>query len=109
MLKVSYIINDKNLSKKEIRLIPKSLRPIKRSPEYPVSMLKLQVLKGILDSLICEEYLEERDIAFLKNWMINTKINDKEFKKFYKKIDWDDELLSDYLKEYSTFLNEYLK
>ena len=108
LLKVSYIINKKDLSKKEIRLIIQSFRPIKRSPEYPVSILKLQVLKGLIDALLCEDFIEEKDILFLKNWMKNNKINDKKYKDFYKKIDWNDEALTDYLTRYSIFLNEYL-
>ena len=108
LLKVSYILNNNNLSKKEIRLIIQSFRPIKRSPEYQVSILKLQVLKGILDSILCEDFIEEYDKEYLKNWMKIIKINDKEYKKFYKEIDWDDEELKDYLNEYSMFLKEYL-
>lgn len=109
LLKVSYILNKKNLSKKEIRMIFQSFRPIKRSPEYPVLILKLQVLKGLLDSLLCEDFIEERDVIFLKNWMNNNNIKDKAYDDFYKKIDWKDDDLIDYLSEYSKFLDGYLE
>jgi len=109
LLKIDYVLNSKDLSKKEIRLIFQSFRPIKRSPKYPVNILKLQVFKGILDSLICEKYIEEKDIEFLKTWMKNNKINDKKYKKFYKDINWKDEALIDYLKEYSVLLCDNLK
>ena len=35
-------------------------------------------------------------------------VSDKEYKKFYKKLDWDDEELINYLKDYSEFLDNYL-
>lgn len=109
LLKLSFVLNKNNLSKRELKLIVKSFRPIKRSPEYAVSILKLQVFKGILDSVLCEEPISNQDIEFLKNWIEMNNVSDKEYKKFYKKLDWDDEKLIEYLKNYSKFLDKYLK
>lgn len=109
LLKTSYIIENKNLSQKEMQCIIEPLKPIKRSPEYKLTTLKLQVLKGILDSILCEEQLKKEDIEYLKNWIETTKINDKNFKEFYKELNWDDPNLKDYLKEYSDYLEEYIE
>lgn len=107
LLKVSYIIEKKDLRKKEMQCILESFKPIKRSPEYKTVILKLQVLRGIIDSMTCEDQMKEEDIIYLKNWIETVKINDKSFKNFYKKIDWDDPKLKDYLKEYSQYLVNY--
>lgn len=109
LLKISYILENKNLSQKEMQCITTSFKPIKRSPEYKLTSLKLQVLKGILDSTLCEEQLKKEDIEYIKNWIDTIKINDKSFKEFYKEINWDDPKLKDYLKKYSEYLEEYLE
>lgn len=109
LLKVSYIIEgsyDSNTLKK----FPESLRAIKRSPKYPVSILKLQVLQGILDSVTCENTLKTEDITCLKNWTKSIKIGDKTYKKFLKNLEKEkDEKLKEYLEEYSRFLEDYIK
>ena len=109
LLKISFVINTKNLSKKQLQLIFQSLRPIKRSPNYPVAILKLQVLSGLLDSILCEDKLNEKDLEFLKEWMEYNPINDTKFKSFYRKLDWDDTQLAGYLRKYLIELSEYLQ
>lgn len=109
LLKISYVLDNKNLSKKQLQLIFQSLRPIKRSPKYSVAILKLQVLSGLLDSILCEDKISDRDIVFLKDWMEYNPVNDVNFKRFYKKLDWDDDELTGYLRKYSVDLRKYLQ
>ncbi len=108
LLKISYLLDNSNLSKNQLKLITKSLRVIKRSPQYSVAILKLQVFSGMLDSILCEEKITEDDIEFMKTWIEENTVNDKTFKKFYKNLNWDDEELSVYLGNYSDLLKEYL-
>ena len=109
LLKVSYII-DGSYDSNTLKKFPESLRAIKRSPKYPVSILKLQVLQGILDSVTCENTLKTGDITCLKNWTKSIKIGDKTYKKFLKNMKKEeDEKLKEYLEEYSRFLEDYIK
>lgn len=109
ILKVSYMISYE-LTQEEIRQITQSLNPIKRSPEYKVVTLRLQALKGIIDSMTCEEKLEKEDVNYLLDWINNRNINDKEFKKFKKNMDIEDKnVLKKQLEEYSRFLEDYLE
>lgn len=109
LLKLSYVLENRNLTKKELQLIFQSFRPIKKSPRYKAPTLKLQVLSGILDSLLCENQIKDNDIEFLKDWLEYTSINDKNFKKFYKQLDWDDKQLIYHIRKYSISLKEYLQ
>ena len=108
LLKVLYIINGQ-LTQKEIRQIIKSINPIKRSPEYKVKKLKLQVFKGLIDSITCEEELNEEDIKYLKEWINNIKIDEKSFKQITKNLDYEEyDILKEEFIKYSKFLEEYL-
>lgn len=108
LLKVSYIL-DAQLTEKEIRQIIATLKPIKRSPEYKVIKLKLQVFKGLIDSIICEEEITDDDIKYLKEWIKEIPVNDKEYKKLVKQLNYENrEILKEQLQSFSKFLEEYL-
>lgn len=108
LLKTSYIINNQP-SQKEIRQIIQTLNPIKRSPEYKVVKLKLLVFKGIIDSITCEEEIKEEDIAYIKQWIKKTPVNDKQYKQFIKELDFNDHIkLKKQLKQYSKELEDYI-
>ena len=108
LLKVSYILEmDNKITNKEEFI--DSFRQIKRSPKYPSSMLKLQVLKGVIDSVICEEIIEKEDLIFIKRWIDKNNINDKSFKKFKKEFNVDSENIRDNLSNYSKYLEDYCR
>lgn len=110
LLKVSYIIYCDNLSQNETHLIVNSLNPIKRSPKYKVVFLRLHVLKGIIDSVTCEEEITQKDIDFITDWLDSRNINDKSFKKFYKELDVDNiDKFKEQISNYSSFLEDYLE
>lgn len=109
LLKVSYVLDSRQLTKKEMQLLFESLRPIKRSPVYSVAALKLHVLSGILDSLLCEDEISDDDMDFLKDWLEYNPINEKNFKNFYRNLDWDSPELIRYIRGYSIDLKDYLE
>ncbi len=108
LLKVRYILENKQLSTKQMRNITQSLKPILRSPEYKAPRLKLEILRGLIDSIVCEDELFGQDIEFLGSYVLDAKINDKNFKKFFKELDWSDDDLKDVLSAYSTSLQDYI-
>lgn len=108
LLKTSYIINNQPTRKEKHQII-NTLQPIKRSPEYKAPKLKLIVLKGIIDSITCEEQIKEEDIIYLKQWIKQTPINDKQHKQFIKQIEYDDKKkLKKQLEKYSKILEDYI-
>lgn len=108
LLKVEYILDESNGLKNREEIVD-SFRQIKRSPEYNASSLKLQVLKGIIDSVCCEDDLKEEDVVFIEKWINSNNINDKSFKKFKKQEKDDDVDMNECLISYSDFLEGYLK
>ncbi len=105
-LKVKYVLEN-NITETEMKSIIKTLKPILRSPKYKTPVLKLNILRGILDSMTTEDTIEEEDKHFLKQWLKNAKINDGEFKIFRKEINMDSKDLKEYLQKYSQRLDEY--
>lgn len=108
LLKVSYILEDYDCLSNRCEVV-ESFRQIKRSPEYPASKLKLQVLKGIIDSVICEETIKEEDILFIRSWTDRNNINDKSFKKFKKDINDENRDIRKCLVDYSKYLEKEFK
>lgn len=107
-LKISYIINSQ-LTEKEIRQIIATLKPIKRSPEYKVVKLKLQVFKGIIDSITCEEKISTEDIKFLKEWIKEFPVNDKEYKQFISQLNYENiQIFKKQSESFSKFLEDYI-
>jgi DNA polymerase-3 subunit epsilon len=107
LLKVSYILDECDCLKNREEIVD-SFRQIKRSPEYSASLLKLQVFKGLVDSVTCEDNLKQEDIILLEDWIDENNVNDKSFKKFKKELGDEDLDKKDYLVGYSEYLDEYI-
>lgn len=108
LLKVEYILEESDSLKNRTEVV-ESFRQIKRSPEYNASSLKLQVLKGMIDSVCCEDALRREDVILIEKWIESNNINDKSFKKFKKEKKDTDMDMDEYLRSYSDFLEGYLK
>lgn len=107
LLKVAYILDDDNDIKNKAEVV-KTLRQIKRSPQYPANILKLQVFKGVMDSVSCEDDISNKESSYINRWIKSNNINDKSFKSFKKNIEDDDIDLKECLICYSQYLEEYL-
>lgn len=105
LLKTRFILENE-LNPKQMKTIIQSLKSIKRSPEYKASKLKLEILRGLLDSIICEGTVQDNDEEYLEQWIEENKINDKRYKQFIKDFYNKDEELLTILTDYSRILRD---
>ena len=107
ILKIKYIIENNDITAKQIQNLVMTLKPILRSPEFTAETLRLQILEGVVDSIICEKQIQTEDYEFIYDFIDSMPFKDKEVKKLKKELkekqyrDMEEQLydISQYLKK----------
>lgn len=110
LLKVKYIKDNNEITTKQIQNLVMTLKPILRSPKFTAETLRLQILEGVLDSIICEKQVQTEDYEFIHDFIYSKPFKDKEVKKLKKQLkekQYDN--MDEQLFEVSEYLQHLLK
>lgn len=67
--KLDYVINNRNLTKKDFNKLPTIVNSVSKSELYSEEELNCQVFGGILKMIQCDEKISQNEYDFLEKWL----------------------------------------